>query len=100
MEVYLFLGAKLVAVTTLALAAVGGTGRETSIALAADLSDAVGLTSKLSKSGGHHTTAKTKNEVDSRLLLDVVVSKGAAILELLTTEDETLLLSGDTWRSE
>ncbi|RAH49072.1 uncharacterized protein BO95DRAFT_439788 [Aspergillus brunneoviolaceus CBS 621.78] len=29
-------------------------------------------------------------------LLDVVVAQGAAILELLTSEDETLLIRGDT----
>ena len=31
-----------------------------------------------------------------RLLLNVVVAQGAAILELLASEDETLLVWGDT----
>jgi hypothetical protein len=33
--------------------------------------------------------------VEGRLLLDVVVRKGAAVLELLAGEDETLLVRGD-----
>ena len=39
--------------------------------------------------------AKAEDEVESRLLLDVVVRKGAAVLELLAGEDETLLIRGD-----
>ena len=42
------------------------------------------------------TTTKTEDKVESGLLLDVVVRKGAAILELLAGEDETLLVGGDT----
>lgn len=30
-----------------------------------------------------------------RLLLDVIVGKGSAVLELLASEDETLLIRGD-----
>ena len=33
--------------------------------------------------------------MEGRLLLDVVVRKGAAVLELLAGEDETLLVGGD-----
>ena len=39
-----------------------------------------------------HTTAETKDEMESGLLLDVVIGKGAAILELLAGEDEALLV--------
>ena len=42
-----------------------------------------------------HTTTETKHQVEGRLLLDVVVGEGAAILELLAGEDETLLVWGD-----
>jgi hypothetical protein len=42
------------------------------------------------------STTKTKDQVEGRLLLDVVVRKGAALLELLAGEDETLLVRGDT----
>ena len=41
-----------------------------------------------------HTSAKAKNQVKGRLLLNVVVAEGTAILELLASEDETLLV----WR--
>lgn len=35
--------------------------------------------------------------MEGRLLLDVVIRKGAAILELLSGEDETLLVWGNTF---
>ena len=44
-----------------------------------------------------HTTTKTKDQVESGLLLDVVVRKGTAVLELLASEDKTLLVRGDTF---
>ena len=40
-------------------------------------------------------TTKTKDEVQSRLLLDVVVRKGAAVLQLFAGEDEALLVGRD-----
>jgi len=39
-----------------------------------------------------HTTTQTKDKVKSRLLLDVVVAQGAAVFELLASEDEALLI--------
>ena len=42
-----------------------------------------------------YSTAKTKDEVEGRLLLDVVVRKGATVLELLAGKDETLLIRRD-----
>ena len=42
-----------------------------------------------------HSSSETENEVESGLLLDVVVGKGAAIFELLSSEDETLLIWGN-----
>ena len=38
---------------------------------------------------------KTEDEVQSRLLLDVVIRQSAAVLELLAGEDEALLVGGD-----
>merc|ERR1719335_1592936 len=43
-----------------------------------------------------HTTAEAKDKVERRLLLDVVVREGAAVLELLAREDEALLVRRDT----
>jgi hypothetical protein len=52
------------------------------------------------------TTTKTEDEMQSRLLLDVVVGKSSAILKLLASKDETLLVRWDAflvytvqWRS-
>jgi hypothetical protein len=42
-----------------------------------------------------HTTAETEDEMESGLLLDVVVGEGAAVLELLASEDEALLVGRD-----
>ena len=42
-----------------------------------------------------HAATETQDKVEGRLLLDVVVREGAAVLELLAGEDETLLIGGD-----
>ena len=44
-----------------------------------------------------HTTSESENEMESGLLLDVVVRKSSAILELLTSEDKSLLVWWDTF---
>ena len=54
----------------------------------------------LSRQGLHedlHTTAQTKNQVQRRLLLDVVIRKSAAILELLSSENQTLLIGRNAY---
>jgi len=43
-----------------------------------------------------HTTAKSQDQVESRLLLDVVVAEGTAVFQLLASEDQTLLIGGNT----
>lgn len=42
------------------------------------------------------TTTQAKDEVKGRLLLDVVIRKSAAVLELLAGEDQALLVRGNT----
>ena len=42
------------------------------------------------------TTSQSKNQVKSGLLLDVVVRQGSAILQLLTSEDQSLLVRWDS----
>merc|ERR1711998_413739 len=42
-----------------------------------------------------HTTAETEDEMESGLLLDVVIGKSAAVLELLSSKDESLLIGRD-----
>jgi len=43
-----------------------------------------------------HPTAETKNEMEGRLLLDVVIREGPAILKLLSGKDEPLLVRGNS----
>ena len=42
-----------------------------------------------------HATAQAENQVQGRLLLDVVVGESTAILQLLAGEDKTLLVRRD-----
>ncbi len=42
-----------------------------------------------------HASAQAQHQVESALLLNVVVGESAAILQLLTSEDEALLVRGD-----
>jgi len=44
-----------------------------------------------------HAAPEAQDEVQSGLLLDVVVRKGAAVLKLLACEDEALLVRGDAF---
>jgi len=86
--------------TALALAAVGALRWETSVALAADHLLALVLASKSSKRGlnlddTHATATETEHKMEGGLLLNVVVRKSAAILELLAGEDQTLLIGGN-----
>jgi len=43
------------------------------------------------------SSAKTKDKVKGGLLLDVVIREGATIFELLPSEDETLLIRGNSF---
>jgi len=43
-----------------------------------------------------HATPEPENQVESGLLLDVVVAEGPAVLELLSGKDKTLLIWGDS----
>jgi hypothetical protein len=42
-----------------------------------------------------HSTAQAKHQVEGGLLLDVVVRKSTAVFQLLSGEDETLLIRWD-----
>ena len=43
-----------------------------------------------------HSTSESEDEMESGLLLDVVVGKGSAVLKLLTGEDKSLLIWWDS----
>ena len=53
--------------------------------------------SLLPSSGVPSAAAETEDEVESGLLLDVVVGEGSAVLELLAGEDEPLLVRRDAF---
>merc|ERR1712161_72946 len=44
-----------------------------------------------------HTSTKTEDQMQGGLLLDVVVRKGAAILELFASKDQSLLIWGNSF---
>jgi hypothetical protein len=43
-----------------------------------------------------HATTQTEDKVEGRLLLDVIIREGAAVLELLAREDKALLVGRNT----
>jgi len=44
-----------------------------------------------------HTSSKSQDEMESRLLLDVVIGESSTILELLSGEDKSLLVWWDSF---
>jgi hypothetical protein len=44
-----------------------------------------------------HTATKTENEMKSRFLLDVVIGESASVLELLASENQALLVRGNSF---
>ena len=75
--------------TALLLTAVGCTWVKASVALATDHLIAVVLLGQHTERGLDDTTTKTENQMESGLLLDIVVGQGASILQLLTSEDQS-----------
>ena len=68
---------------------------KTYVALAADHLVAVELAGQGLQGGLDDTTAQAEHQVQSRLLLDVVVRQGAAVLQLLARENKALLVWGN-----
>jgi len=44
-----------------------------------------------------HATSKSKDEMECRLFLDVVIRKSSAVFELLASEDKSLLVWGNSF---
>jgi hypothetical protein len=68
----------------------------TYVALAADHLLAVVLGGEDLEGRLDDTTTETEHQVEGRLLLDVVVRKGTAVLKLLAGEDQALLIRGNS----
>ncbi len=77
------------------LAAIGRPGVEAGVALPANHLVAVVLLGQEAERGFNDPAAQAQHEVQGGLLLDVVVGEGPSVLQLLTGEDETLLVGGD-----
>ena len=98
----LLLGSNVGAVAALSLSAVLGLGREGSVALSADHFFALVLSGESSErglngDGTSATTSESEDQVEGGLLLNVVVRESSAILELFSSEDESLLIGRDTF---
>jgi len=96
----LLLGSNVGAVAALSLSAVLSLGGKGGVALSADHFFALVLSGESSErglngDGSSAATSESEDQVKSGLLLDVVVRKSAAILELLAGEDEALLIGRD-----
>jgi len=79
-------------VSALLLSAVGGLGGKAGVAFTADSLVTVELTGKHGKRGVVHSSAQTQDEMQGRLLLNIVITKSSPILELLSGENKTLLI--------
>merc|ERR1719169_185555 len=44
-----------------------------------------------------HSTAQAQNQVQSRLFLDVVIRQSTAVLQLLASKNQTLLIGGNAF---
>ena len=98
----LLLGSNVGAVAALSLSAVLGLGWKGGVAFSADHFFALVLSGKSSErrlngNSSSTTTSESEDQVEGGLLLDVVVGEGSAVLELLSSEDESLLIGRDTF---
>lgn len=82
----------MVGVPALLLSAVCGTRWKTGITLATDCLITVVALCQESQRGIIYATSKTKDKMQRRLLLDIIIRKCASIFELLSSEDQTLLV--------
>ena len=98
----LLLGSDVGGVTALSLSAVASLGGKGGVALSANHLFALVASGKsgkrgLNTDGTSATTSESEDQVEGGLLLDVVVRKSSAILELLAGEDESLLIGRDAF---
>ena len=69
---------------------------EPGVAEAADHLVAVVLLGQDPQAGLDHAAPESEHQVEGRLLLDVVVGQGPAVLKLLPSEDQPLLVRRNT----
>ena len=98
----LLLGSNVGAVAALSLSAVLSLGWKGGVALSADHFFALVLSGEssergLNSNGTSATTSESEDQVEGGLLLDVVVGESSSVFELLSSEDESLLIGRDTF---
>ena len=98
----LLLWSDVTIMATLSLSAVHGLWWKSHVTLSANHFFALELSGESSEIWlnfhlTHTTASKSKDEMEGGLLLNVVVRKGSSILELLTSEDKSLLVWGNTF---
>ena len=86
----------------LSLSAVGGLWWQSGIALSANHLVALVLSGQGSEGwvdllGSHTTTSESEDQMESGLLLDVVIRESSSIFELLSGEDQSLLIGWDAF---
>ena len=96
----LLLWSDVTVMTTLSLSAVHSLNWKSSITLSANHLFALELSGKsgeirLDFHGSHTTTSESQDQMEGGLLLDIVIREGSTIFELLSSEDEPLLI----WRN-
>lgn len=88
----LLLGPQVVGVATFGLPAVSSTWMQSSVALAANHLVTVVLLRQNSQRRLNNTAPQSQHEMEGRLLLNVVIGKSTSILQLLASENQSLLV--------
>ena len=98
----LLLWSEIAVVTALSLSAVGGLWWKTSVAFSANHFVALVFSGESSEGGldldrSLTTTSESEHQVEGGLLLDVVIRQGSSVFQLLTGEDQSLLIGRDAF---
>merc|ERR1719334_1855657 len=91
----LLLDSQVVGMSTFLLSAVLGTRMQPCITLTTDHLIAIILLCQQSQTGFNNTTTQTQHQMQSRLLLNIVVRKSSPIFQLFSSKNQTLLV----WRN-
>jgi hypothetical protein len=88
----LFLGTQLTGVSTLLLAAIGRTRRKSCVAFSANRLVAIVTLGEKRQRGIVDAPTQAQDQMQGRLLLDIVVAQRTSILELFAGKNEALLI--------
>lgn len=81
--------------STLCLTAIGSTRVQSGVTFAANHFVTVVFLGQDTKRRLNNTSSKSQHQMKSRLLLNVVVGQSTAVLQLFTSENQTLLIGRD-----